>query len=136
MCRLPVAVFFSIISCLNQVVPTSSFSINSRAFTLIQGQKFKEWPYSYVYAKYPRAVAFAVDRASSSSDTVNDLSNQKNPIYQLLSTPRDNKPGCSNFFYNDEVISHLHGYMFLIGGLAARDEVRMRSTAKVRYSVF
>jgi hypothetical protein len=49
----------------------------------------------------------------------------RNPIYQLLSTPRDNKPGRSNFFYNDEVVSHLHGYMFLVGSLAAYDEVRV-----------
>jgi hypothetical protein len=46
----------------------------------------------------------------------------------MLSTPRDNKPGCSNFFYNDEVTSHLHGYMFLIGSVAATDEVRRTVT--------
>lgn len=48
------------------------------------------------------------------------------PIYQFLCTPRDNtknrRPGGSNFFYNDEVASHLHGYMFLVGTFAARDE--------------
>ena len=49
---------------------------------------------------------------------------KKNPIFQMLSTPRDSKPGRSNFFYNDEVTSHLHGYMFLIGSIAANDEVR------------
>jgi hypothetical protein len=52
---------------------------------------------------------------------------EERTIYQLLSTPRDKnrKPGGSNmFFYNDEVASHLHGYMFLVGGLLALDEVR------------
>ena len=46
----------------------------------------------------------------------------RNPIYQLLSTPRDDEPGRCNFFYNDEVMSHLHGYMLLVGLFAARDE--------------
>jgi hypothetical protein len=53
-------------------------------------------------------------------------SNDQTPIYQFLCTPRDNtknrRPGGSNFFYNDEVASHLHGYMFLVGTFAARDE--------------
>lgn len=43
-------------------------------------------------------------------------------VYQLLSTPRDQKPGQCNFFYNDEVMSHLHGYMLLVGLFAAADQ--------------
>ena len=43
-------------------------------------------------------------------------------MYKLLSTPRDEKPGQCNFFYNDEVMSHLHGYMLLIGLFAAADQ--------------
>jgi hypothetical protein len=59
---------------------------------------------------------------------------EERTIYQLLCTPRDRnrKPGGSNiFFYNDEVASHLHGYMFLVGGLLALDEVREYSTSEL-----
>ena len=45
-------------------------------------------------------------------------------IYTLLATSRDRTEPGSNYFYNDEVASHLHGYVFLVGGLAAHDEVR------------
>lgn len=47
---------------------------------------------------------------------------RRNPVYQLLSTSEDCKPGLE-FFYNDEVISHLHGYVFLVGLFGAKDEV-------------
>jgi hypothetical protein len=59
---------------------------------------------------------------------------EKQTIYRLLCTPRDKnrKPGGSNiFFYNDEVASHLHGYMFLVGGLLALDEVREYRTSEL-----
>lgn len=46
----------------------------------------------------------------------------RNPLYKALATPDESKCGRSDFFYNDEVISHLHGYMLLVGLFAAQDE--------------
>jgi hypothetical protein len=47
-----------------------------------------------------------------------------NPVYELLSSPNDPIMKRSNMnFYNDEVISHLHGYMLLVGLFGARDEL-------------
>lgn len=45
----------------------------------------------------------------------------KNIAFSTLSTARDNKPNKGNFFYNDEVISHLYGYMYLVGFFVAQD---------------
>ena len=45
----------------------------------------------------------------------------KNVVFATLSTDRDNKPNQGNFFYNDEVISHLFGYMYLVGFFVAQD---------------
>ena len=49
-------------------------------------------------------------------DSINE-----NVAFSMLSTDRDNKPNQGNFFYNDEVISHLYGYMYLVGFFAAQD---------------
>lgn len=48
-------------------------------------------------------------------------SNTENVAFAMLSTDRDNKPNQGNFFYNDEVISHMYGYMYLVGFFAAQD---------------
>jgi len=54
-------------------------------------------------------------------DDDNRDSTDKNIAFATLSTDRDNKPNRGNFFYNDEVISHLYGYMYLVGLFAAQD---------------
>lgn len=46
---------------------------------------------------------------------------ERSMLYQLLSTTREELPGQCNFFYNDEVMSHLHGYMLLVGLFIASD---------------
>lgn len=56
-------------------------------------------------------------------DGVGDDTSKKSAVYRLLSTPRDCTPGRGTFLYNDEVISHLHGYMLLVGLFGAADEV-------------
>lgn len=40
---------------------------------------------------------------------------------QELESCRPSRPNKGNFFYNDEVISHLQGYMYLVGFLVAQD---------------
>jgi len=47
-------------------------------------------------------------------------------LFDLLASGRESdfKPGNANFFYNDEVVSHLHGYVFLVGLFFAQDPVR------------
>lgn len=54
-------------------------------------------------------------------DDDTDDSTNKNIAFATLSTDRDNTPNQGNFFYNDEVISHLYGYMYLVGFFAAQD---------------
>jgi len=48
-------------------------------------------------------------------------------LYDFLSSPGDPAQvptgGSNYFFYNDEIISHLHGYMLLVGLFEARDEL-------------
>eukprot|EP00536_Pseudo-nitzschia_multiseries_P008648 jgi/Psemu1/287941/fgenesh1_pg.222_\ len=56
-----------------------------------------------------------IDNDASSSNSNN------NAAFAMLATDRDNKPNQGNFFYNDEVISHLYGYMYLVGFFAAQD---------------
>lgn len=47
-------------------------------------------------------------------------------LYEMLAGPGlDDEKAGTNFFYNDEVISHLHGYMLLVGLFGARDPVRI-----------
>jgi hypothetical protein len=46
---------------------------------------------------------------------------ERNKLFRLLETGRDQKPNRGNFFYNDEVSSHLYGYMYLVGFFAAQD---------------
>lgn len=78
--------------------------------------------------RFPSSSSLAVRKSETQSPE------EERTIYQLLCTPRDKnrKPGGSNiFFYNDEVASHLHGYMFLVGGLLALDEVREYSTSEL-----
>lgn len=53
-------------------------------------------------------------------DSDNKVSSN-NVVFATLSTDRDNAPNQGNFFYNDEVISHLYGYMYLVGLFAAQD---------------
>ena len=50
-----------------------------------------------------------------------DEGTDTNIAFATLSTDRDNRPNQGNFFYNDEVISHLYGYMYLVGFFAAQD---------------
>jgi hypothetical protein len=50
-----------------------------------------------------------------------DVVDSKNIAFDMLSTDRDNTPNQGTFFYNDEVISHLYGYMYLVGLFAAQD---------------
>lgn len=44
-----------------------------------------------------------------------------NPFYVALATGKEQIPNRGNFFYNDEVVSHLYGYVYLIGLFAAQD---------------
>ena len=50
-----------------------------------------------------------------------------NFVYSLLATDRDQKPNRGNFFYNDEVMSHLYGYMYLVGFFFAQDPLFLGS---------
>lgn len=66
-------------------------------------------------------------RRRQSTTTTLAASKNKNsdiepPLYKLLATSDESKPGRSDFFYNDEVVSHLHGYMLLVGVFGALDE--------------
>lgn len=54
-------------------------------------------------------------------------SDEKNRLYTLLETGRDQKPNRGNFFYNDEVSSHLYGYIYLVGFFAAQDPIFLGS---------
>ena len=54
-------------------------------------------------------------------DGTSGKSDANSPVFAALSTERDNKPNQGNFFYNDEVISHLYGYVYLVGFFAAQD---------------
>jgi len=54
-------------------------------------------------------------------------SSETNLVYSLLATDRDQKPNRGNFFYNDEVISHLYGYMYLVGFFIAQDALFLGS---------
>jgi len=60
------------------------------------------------------------------NDFDGDTNNNKN-AFSMLSTARDNKPNQGNFFYNDEVISHLYGYMYLVGFFVAQDSIFLGS---------
>jgi hypothetical protein len=47
-----------------------------------------------------------------------------NPVYEMLTSPNDPIIERSNMnFYKDEAISHLHGYMLLVGLFGAHDEL-------------
>lgn len=59
--------------------------------------------------------------------TANDNNDNRNAVYDFLATPNETEPGSCNFFYTDEVMSHLHGYMLLFGLFAAQDEVCSRT---------
>ena len=53
--------------------------------------------------------------AKSDEDDNEDETSQskKNVVYTALATSNDScKPNQGNFFYNDEVISHLYGYVY------------------------
>jgi hypothetical protein len=52
---------------------------------------------------------------------------EKNALYSLLATGRDQKPNRGNFFFNDEVSSHLYGYMYLVGFFFAQDPLFLLS---------
>jgi hypothetical protein len=54
---------------------------------------------------------------------------EQSAIFVALSSSResDYKPGNCNFFYNDEVSSHLHGYMLLVSLFAAQDQIFLGS---------
>jgi hypothetical protein len=73
----------------------------------------------------PGGMEVVVDHAAA------PLLRDKNPIYSALATAgrddQERRPNGGNtgsgkyFFYNDEVMSHLYGYVYLVGFLAARD---------------
>ena len=74
-----------------------------------------------------RSLSPAVSLHLASSDGTDSYSG----IYGALSASptaqiNESKPG-SNFFYNDEVISHLHGYMYLVGLFFAQDVIFLGS---------
>mmetsp|Transcript_49568 Transcript_49568/g.112520 ORF Transcript_49568/g.112520 Transcript_49568/m.112520 type:complete len:231 (-) Transcript_49568:65-757(-) len=73
---------------------------------------------------HPMTFSASVVLRGQSGDLADQKDRIRTPVYQLLSAePRSiERPG-SDHFYNDEVASHLHGYIFLTGGLAAHDEV-------------
>ncbi len=48
---------------------------------------------------------------------------ERNIFFSTLSTDRDRAPNQGTFFYNDEVISHLYGYVYLVGLFAAQDSL-------------
>ncbi|KAG7371182.1 hypothetical protein IV203_019752 [Nitzschia inconspicua] len=48
-------------------------------------------------------------------------------LYSLLATGRDKPPNRGNFFFNDEVSSHLYGYMYLVGFFFAQDPLFLAS---------
>jgi hypothetical protein len=50
----------------------------------------------------------------------------KNFVFTALATSNDSrKPNQGNFFYNDEVISHLYGYVYLVGFFLVQDGLFM-----------
>ncbi len=55
------------------------------------------------------------------SRTTTTTTTTRNFVFEALSTDRDMTPNQGTFFYNDEVISHLYGYMYLVGFFAAQD---------------
>lgn len=63
---------------------------------------------------------------SLSTDPSSD-GEEKKSLYSLLATGRDQKPNRGNFFYNDEVSSHLCGYMYLVGFFFAQDPLFLAS---------
>jgi hypothetical protein len=65
--------------------------------------------------------------ASSKSSDQQSTFDETNFVYSLLATDRDQKPNRGNFFYNDEVISHLYGYMYLVGFFFAQDPLFLGS---------
>ncbi len=48
-------------------------------------------------------------------------------MYYALATGKEEKPNRGNFFYNDEVVSHLYGYVYLVGLFAAQDALFLGS---------
>ena len=59
----------------------------------------------------------------SGKQTNEDDTAEKNIFFSTLSTDRDRAPNQGTFFYNDEVISHLYGYVYLVGLFAAQDSL-------------
>ena len=72
--------------------------------------------------------------------TKTTLQSESNPnqMFEALSSSRESdfKPGNCNFFYNDEVSSHLHGYMLLVALFAAKDPVRRDHTVSLDWWAF
>ena len=48
-----------------------------------------------------------------------------NPLGKFFDIAGGNQKPGGVHFYNDEMTSHLHGYVFLAGGIPAHDEVRI-----------
>lgn len=67
------------------------------------------------------------EKPATTSSTAPLHAETKNGIYSLLATGRDQKPNRGNFFFNDEVSSHLYGYMYLVGFLFAQDPLFLGS---------
>jgi len=77
-----------------------------------------------LFSRRPRSSLVAT-RASKNQNEDNQ-SSSLSILFGLLKSGRESdfKPGNANFFYNDEVMSHLHGYVFLVGLFFAQDPVR------------
>jgi hypothetical protein len=65
--------------------------------------------------------------AKSDEDDEDESSqSKKNFVFTALATSNDScKPNQGNFFYNDEVISHLYGYVYLVGFFLVQDGLFM-----------
>mmetsp|Transcript_1748 Transcript_1748/g.2435 ORF Transcript_1748/g.2435 Transcript_1748/m.2435 type:complete len:239 (-) Transcript_1748:163-879(-) len=98
---------------------SNKFYFRSSNNVIISTKRTPQQESSCSSVKSSSSLEASSDRGGLNIDS--DNTETQNPVYRLLATSRDNPPG-SEFFYNDQVMSHLHGYMFLIGGLAAHDE--------------
>lgn len=107
---------FSVVA-LPIVLALLAMPLGSRAFVARQARK--KFP-SFGFQKPDTAHKTTISlQARRSND--DDIGSANSIIFQTLSTDRDNQPNQGTFFYNDEVISHLYGYMYLVGFFAAQD---------------
>eukprot|EP00535_Pseudo-nitzschia_heimii_P001384 CAMPEP_0197182528 /NCGR_PEP_ID=MMETSP1423-20130617/6456_1 /TAXON_ID=476441 /ORGANISM="Pseudo-nitzschia heimii, Strain UNC1101" /LENGTH=218 /DNA_ID=CAMNT_0042632963 /DNA_START=78 /DNA_END=734 /DNA_ORIENTATION=- len=115
-------------TCLFTAIFSLSFSsLGCRAFVGSEGRATKPRPNApsprSEFSK-PPALSAPTSRGLQGRRRIDDDlgdSTDANVAFAALSTDRDNRPNKGNFFYNDEVISHLYGYMYLVGFFAAQD---------------